>query len=302
MSTREPHWDELRTFLEVMRDGSLSGAARRLGVAQPTVGRHVDALEGALGVALFARSPRGLAPTEAAHHLMPHVEAMASASAALTRAAAGETAPDSGVVRLTASEIIGCEVLPEIIASFRARNPGVAIELAVTNRNEDLSRRDADIAVRMTRPTQGALVARRIGETRIGLYAHEKYLARFGTPRTLADLAAHRMIGFDRDDRSFRAAGAFAQGLSRDSFGFRCDSDPAQLAALRAGVGIGGAQENIAKRTPELVRLFAEPLSWSLEIWLVMHEDLKGTPRARALFEHLAAGLSDYVRGERPPK
>ena len=297
MTKREPHWDELRTFREVMRDGSLSGAARRLGVAQPTVGRHIDALETALGVALFVRSPRGLAPSEAALHLVPHVEAMASASAALSRAAAGETDAESGVVRVTASEIIGCEVLAAILARFRAERPGVVIELVVTNRNEDLSRRDADIAVRMTRPTQAALVARRIGQTRIGLYAHRDYLARFGTPATIAELAAHRLIGYDRDDAAFRAAGAFTKGVTRESFGFRCDSDPAQLAALRAGVGIGGAQENIAKRTPELVRLFAEHFSMSLDMWLVMHEDLKATPRARALYEHLAAGLSDFVRG-----
>ena len=149
-----------------MRDGSLSGAGRRLGLAQPTVGRHIDALESALGLPLFARSPRGLAPTEAAANLVPHVEAMAAASAALARAAAGEASATRGVVRVTASEIIGCEVLPAIFATFRAKNPGVAIELALTNRNEDLSRRDADIAVRMVRPTQSALVARRIGETR----------------------------------------------------------------------------------------------------------------------------------------
>ena len=225
MTRREPHWDELRTFLEVMRDGSLSGAGRRLGLAQPTVGRHIDALESALGLPLFARSPRGLAATEAAANLVPHVEAMAAASAALARAAAGEASATRGVVRVTASEIIGCEVLPAIFATFRAKNPGVAIELALTNRNEDLSRRDADIAVRMVRPTQSALVARRVGETRIGLYAHRDYLARFGTPTSLAALAEHRLIGFDRDDRAFRSVGALAGLLSRESFGLRCDSD-----------------------------------------------------------------------------
>jgi DNA-binding transcriptional LysR family regulator len=297
MTRREPHWDELRTFLEVMRDGSLSSAGRRLGIAQPTVGRHIDALEAALGLPLFARSPRGLAPTEAAANLAPHVEAMAAASAALTRAAAGEASADQGVVRVTASEIIGCEVLPAIFATFRAKSPGVAIELALTNRNEDLSRRDADIAVRMVRPTQSALVARRIGETRIGLYAHRDYLDRFGTPTSLHELGGHRLIGFDRDDRAFRSVDALASLLSRESFGFRCDSDLAQLAALRAGVGIGGCQENIARRSPELTRVLPREIAFTLEIWLVMHEDMKATPRVRLLFEHLAAGLREYVHG-----
>ena len=297
MSSREPHWDELRTFLEVVRDGSLSGAARRLGIAQPTVGRHIDALEAALGVALFARSPRGLAPTAAALNLSPHVEAMAAASAALARAAAGEVSADRGVVRVTASEVVGCEVLPAMFATFRSDHEGIAIELALTNRNEDLSRRDADIAVRMVRPTQSALVARRLGSTRIGLFAHRDYLARSGAPTSLAELAQHRLIGFDRDDRSFRAAGAEAAKLSRESFGFRCDSDLAQLAALRAGVGIGGCQEHIARRSPELMRVLPDLFSFALEIWLVMHEDVKGTPRVRLLFDHLAAGLAAYVRG-----
>ena len=188
-------------------------------------------------------------------------------------------------------------MLPPILARYRAENPGVAIELALTNRNEDLSRREADIAVRMARPTQTTLVARRIGESRIGLFAHRDYLARFGTPETPEDLARHRLIGFDRDDRTFRAAGSIALQLRPESFGFRCDNDLAQLAALRAGVGIGGAQENIARRTPELVRLFAKVWSMSLEVWLVMHEDVSATPRIRRLYEHLAGGLSAYVAG-----
>jgi len=298
MAKIAPGWDELRTFVEVVHDGSLSGAARRLGLTQPTVGRHIDALEAALGVSLFTRSPRGLTPTPAALRLAPHVEAMASAAAALVRAASGEAAADRGVVRVTASDVIGCEVLPQILAAFRAEHPGIAIELALTNRNEDLARRDADIAVRMVRPTQSGLVARRIGVSRIGLYAHRDYLARCGEPRSLADLKSHTVIGFDRDNRTFRAAGGFARRLTREDFGFRCDSDLAQLAALRAGAGVGGCQENIARRTPELVAVLPNAIQYALEIWLVMHEDLKATRRVRLLFDRLAAGLTDYVKGQ----
>jgi DNA-binding transcriptional LysR family regulator len=297
MARREPSWDELRSFRAVLRDGSLSGAARRLGVTQPTLGRHIESLEESLGIALFTRSPRGLTPTDAALHLASHVEAMAAASAALTRAAAGEAAPDQGVVRVTASEVIGCEVLPPLFASFRTANPGVAIELVLSNRNEDLSRRDADIAVRMIRPTQNALVAQRIGESKIGLFAHRSYLDAFGTPANFEDLKAHRLIGYDQDDRSFRAVGALAFQISRESFGFRCDNDLAQLAALRAGVGIGGCQENIAKRDPNLVRLLAGSLTFPLEVWLVMHEDVRATPRIRHVFDHLAEGLTRFVTG-----
>jgi DNA-binding transcriptional LysR family regulator len=297
MTARAPCWDELRTFVEVAHDGSLSGAARRLGLSQPTVGRHIDSLEAALASTLFTRSPRGLTPTPAALALTPHVEAMAAAAAALARTASVEAAADRGAVRVTASEVVGCEVLPPILSAFRAEHPGIAVELALTNRNEDLSRHDADIAVRMVRPTQRGLVARRIGVSRIGLYAHRNYLARFGTPRSIADLASHCVIGFDRDNRSFRAAGEFGRRLTREDFGFRCDNDLAQLAALRAGVGIGGCQENIARRMAELVTVLPDAIEYALEVWLVMHEDLKATRRLRLLFESLAAGLTDFVRG-----
>ena len=297
MIRREPSWDELRTFIEVARDGSLSGAARRLGLTQPTVGRHVASLEAALGLTLFTRSPRGLTPTPAAQALGPHAEAMATAAAALGRTASGEAAADRGTVRVTASDVIGCEVLPAILATFHAAHPGIAIELALTNRTEDLARRDADIAVRMVRPTQSGLIARRIGVSRIGLYAHRDYLARFGEPRSLADLPSHCFIGFDRNNASFRAAGGFAERLTRDDFGFRCDSDLAQLAALRAGVGIGGCQDNIARRMPELLPVLPNAIHYALEVWLVMHERLKATRRVRLLFDHLASGLTDYVKG-----
>jgi DNA-binding transcriptional LysR family regulator len=297
MIRRAPSWDELRTFVEVSRDGSLSGAARRLGLTQPTVGRHIDALEAALGLTLFTRSPRGLTPTPAALALEPHVEAMATAAAALGRVASGEAAPDRGAVRVTASDVIGCEVLPAILAAFHGAHPGIAIELALSNRTADLARRDADIAVRMVRPTQSGLVARRIGNSRIGLYAHRDYLARFSEPRSLADLASHCVIGFDRDNSSFRGAGDFARTLTRETFGFRCDNDLAQLAALRAGVGVGGCQENIARRMPELVAVLPNAFHYALEVWLVMHEDLKATRRVRRLFDHLAVGLTDYVKG-----
>jgi DNA-binding transcriptional LysR family regulator len=297
MSRREPAWDGLHTFLEVARDLSLSGAARRLGLSQPTVGRHIDALEEALGATLFTRSPRGLSPTAAANALVPHAEAMAAAAAALARTASSAAAVDRGVVRVTASEIVGAEVLPPIFAGFRASNPGVAIELALTNRNQDLSRGDADIAVRMIRPTQSGLVARRIGATRIRLYARRDYLARFGEPRSLADLANYRMIGFDRDDATFRAAGPLAKALTREDFGFRCDNDLAQLAALRAGVGVGGCQDAIARRTPDLVPVLPDAFQMALEVWLVMHRDLKTEPRVRLMFDWLAAGLTDYVKG-----
>jgi DNA-binding transcriptional LysR family regulator len=295
MVNREPGWELYRSFLEVMSDGSLSAAARRLGATQPTIGRHIAALEACLNLPLFTRSQRGLLPTEAAFDLLPHAEAMAAAAASMTRAASGEASAALGTVRITASEIVGCEVLPPILAGFRRQYPSIKLELALSNQNEDLLRRDADIAIRMVRPSQKALVAQRIGEVTIGLYAHASYVAAFGAPTSMDELAAHCVIGFDRDDRSYRSISPDTKNFSRDQFSFRCDNDPAQLAALRAGIGIGGCQTKIAARTPELIRMLPRQINFSLEMWLAMHEDSKGSRRIRLLFDYLRAALKEYL-------
>ena len=297
MRQGEPGWELYRTFLEVVRDGSLSGAARRLSITQPTVGRHIDALEASLGLTLFSRSPQGLKATPAALELVSYAETMAAASAALRRTASSGAKADRGTVRVTASEMIGCEVLPPILASFRDSYPGIALELAISNRNEDLLRRDADIAVRMVPPRQKSLVARRIGKSAIGFYAHRNYAEKYGLPREIAELEKHCLIGYDRDNLALRSLGELPRQVARDDFGFRCDSDLAQFAALKAGVGIGGCQHNIARRFPELVPVLAKAIRFELEVWVAMHEDMRSTGRVRLLFDHLAAGLSAFVRG-----
>jgi DNA-binding transcriptional LysR family regulator len=288
-------WNLYASFREVMRQGSLSAAARALGLTQPTLGRHVAALEAGLGTALFTRSPQGLTPTAAALELLPRAEEMHAAAQAAARAISGGPSGETGVVRITASEIIGGVVLPPILAAFRELHPAVVIELVLTNRNEDLLRRDADIAVRMVRPVQSALFARRIGTVAIGLYAHRRYAQAHGLPATLEALAAHPVIGFDRDDTARRSVGE-GPLVTRESFALRTDSDLAQLAALRAGFGIGGCQTGIAADEPDLVPVLPDSIRFQLEMWLAMHEDLKAVVRVRLMFEHLAAALGQYAR------
>ncbi len=287
-------WDLYRSFLGAVRFGSLSAAARELGLTQPTLGRHIDALEDALGNKLFARSRHGLAPTPAALALIPHAEAMEAAAQALKRAASGEADEPGGAVRVTASNVVGAEVLPPILAQFRERHPAIAIELALSDRTQDLSRRDADIAVRMVRPTQKALIAKRIGIVRIGLFAHARYLARRGTPKSLDDLARHDIIGFDRDTAAMRSLG-MSLAITRDLFALRTDDSAAQINALRAGFGIGVCQVGIAARDKNLVSVLPGLVAFKLETWLAMHQDLKNSRRVRLLFDHLAADLKAYT-------
>jgi DNA-binding transcriptional LysR family regulator len=294
MDSPDIGWDLQRSFLGVLRNGSLSAAARALGLTQPTLGRHIDTLEAALGVKLFARSRHGLVPLQAALDLKPHAETMEAAAESFVRAASGEANELRGAVRLTASNIIGAEVLPPILRDFRERNPQIAIELVLSNRNQDLSRRDADIAIRMVRPTQKALVARRLGMVKIRFYAHRDYLARHGAPRNIGDLAGHAVIGFDRDAASVRWLGANLP-VTRNLFALRTDDDQAQLNALRAGFGIGGCQSGIAANDPNLVVVLPGALGFSLEMWLVMHEDLRLSRRVRLLFDHLATALKSYA-------
>jgi DNA-binding transcriptional LysR family regulator len=292
----EPSWEHYRSFLTVLRHGSLSSAARALRLTQPTVGRHIDELEQKLRLPLFTRSQRGLAPTDTAAELRPHAEAMEAAAGALIRAASGTAEQARGVVRITASEIIGCEVLPPILTAFRERHPGIAVELVLSNRTEDLLKREADIAVRMVRPTQSALVARHVGEVKLGLHAHRRYLAAHGYPRTIEELARHTVIGFDRESAVVHSLRELGMSLTRDLFALRSDSDLAQLAAIRAGFGIGACQIGLVRRDRQLVHVLPESFAFRLGIWIVMHGNLRSSRRMRLMFDHLAAGLADYIR------
>lgn len=297
--TKPISWELYRSFLAVARSGSLSGAARSLRLTQPTLGRHMDELELALGTPMFTRSPQGLLPTETAAGLVPIAEAMESAARAMERVASGTATAVAGVVRVTASDVVGAEVLPPILADFAEQYPDIAFELHLSNRTEDLLQRDADIAVRMVRPTQTGLVARRLGYAVIGFHAHRSYLQAKGIPKTLADLAQMRLIGYDRTPIPKEVIDQAAVFGSPEKFSLRTDSDLAHLAAIRAGYGIGACQIGIARRDPNLARVLPKAFALPLETWLVMHEDLSSSPRVRTLFDHLAKGLKVYLASSR---
>jgi len=296
MGNAEPAWDLYRSFLAVLRLGSLSAAARSLGLTQPTIGRHIASLQRALGDrALFTRSQLGLLPTDAAHKLRPHAENMAAAAAAFVRTGSANVEETGGVVRLAAANVMGIEVLPEILSDFRAEFPAIVIELSLSNQMADLLRRDADLAVRMARPQQKALLAKRVGKVALMFYAHRRYLERYGYPDRLEDLPAHSLIGFDRTPPAAEFLKAVPMPVTRELFAFRCDNDLAQLAALRAGFGIGLCQTGIARRDPNLLPLFSKRFKIELEMWIVMHNDLRRNLSMRALFDYLAVRLTQFA-------
>jgi DNA-binding transcriptional LysR family regulator len=297
----EPSWDLYRTFAAVLREGSLSAAARVLGLTQPSVARHVEALEQAVGGALFIRSQRGLSPTDRALALRPYAEDLEATSAALLRTASADPGEVAGTVRVTASEVVAVELLPRVFAALRQTYPAVAIELAASDVVDDLLQRRADIAVRMVEPSQKALVTRRAGTVTLGLHAREDYLARRGVPQSVADLLDHDMIGMDTMSPTAEAVMRALPGLDRNRFALRTDSTLAQMAAIRAGLGIGVCQVGVARREPSLRRILPEALALELPLWVAMHENLRTSIRCRTIFDGLAIGLIEQTTpGNRP--
>jgi DNA-binding transcriptional LysR family regulator len=288
-------WEFYRSFLSVLQEGSLSGAARALGITQPTVGRHISALEDSFDLVLFTRSRTGLLPTEAALGLRPYAEEMHSTAAALRRAATSQGEGVKGTVRVSASEVVGVEVLPAIVARLRQAHPRLTVELVSTDRLQNLLQREADIAVRMAPPRQGSLIARRVGAVAVGLFAHKSYLAHHGTPKSASELGQHALIGFDQETPFLRAARKAIPQWSRVVFSIRTDSNVGQLALIRAGCGIGFAQVALATRNSDLVRVLPVKFEFKLDTWVTMHEDLRNSPGCKATFDALVEGLKAHV-------
>lgn len=295
MSRTGPDWGLYRSFLAVLDEGSLSAAARALGLAQPTIARHIEALEQSFGFELFVRSQQGLSPTDIARELRPYAQTLAATTAAMMRAASGHGGDIKGTVRVSASEIVGAELLPPVFASLREAHPAIEIELVLSNTVENLLRRDADIAVRMVEPEHEALVVKRIGAIAVGLFAHRHYLECAGRPHTLAALRQHSMIGFDRETPEIRSMRQRIEGFEDVHFAFRSDSDVAQLMAVRAGFGIGFCQIALARREPDLEHVLPGAFRLKLGVWLAMHENLRSSPRCRAVFDALSVGMASHV-------
>lgn len=289
-------WEDQRAFLAVLDHGSLSAAARHLQVTQPTVRARIEALERSLGITLFTRSVRGLVATPQARDLGESARAMARASDAFVRAAGASPGEVAGVVRISVSEFVGVAVLPAMLRRLRDRHPGLILEIETSNASANLLEQEVDLAVRMTPPRQAALVARKVPAIPLGFFAHADYLADRGTPLEIGDLARHDLIGPDRSAADLTAITRLLPDIGRLPFVVRTDSHPAQLAAVRAGLGIGVIQSAIGRMEGELVQVLPEAKVGALETWIVTHENLRDIPRVRAVFDHLVEEFEAYGR------
>jgi DNA-binding transcriptional LysR family regulator len=284
-------WNLMHSFLGMMEHGSLMNAARRLGGSQPTISRHIAQLEAQLGVTLFERTGQALTPTPTAHLIAERAQAMQSGAEAVARVVAGRDAHVGGTVRITASQVVACHLLPPLLARLRLAEPDIQIELVSTNEVSNLLRREADIAVRMVRPEQGSLVARRVGQVEVGLYGTPAYLKRRGTPRSVADLAGHDLIGFDRDPTILRGFAAMGEPVTRERFCLRSDDHLAAWAAVRAGIGLGWAATYVAAADPGVRRVLPGLAVPPLPVWLAVHREVRSSPRIRLVYETLRDAL-----------
>ena len=296
-------WNLLRALGAVLAHGSLTQAAARLGTSQPTLSRQIATLEAQLGTPLFERGARRLRPTPAALALAEPAQCMLAAAqaCALAADAVGAAADDlAGSVRLTASEVVSAEVLPGLLADLARRHPQIQVELVPGDTLSNLLEREADIAVRMLRPTQGTLITRHIADWPLGFYAHRRLIDAHGLP-TPATMARHRWVGMDQSTvmlDGFRAAG---QAVDRRFFDFRCDSQPVGLAMVRAGVGIGVVMVPLARRDPQLVPVLPDLVLPVLPVWLTAHRALRSSRRLKLVFDFLAQGLRAWGAGAPAP-
>ena len=285
-------WNRARAFLVTAEEGSLSAAARALGMAQPTLGRQVDALEEELGVILFERAGRGLTLTPSGVDLLEHVRAMGDAANRVALAAAGQSQSIEGTVCIAASEIYAAVVLPPIIAKLRLAEPGLHIEIVASAKASDLKRREADIAIRNFQPTEPDLVAKKIGDIPARLYATPGYLERIGNPKLPYDLHRADFISIDRSGGFLTGLNRLGLSLTERNFPIVVENYLVMWELVKHGLGIGIQDGNIGDAEPLVRRAIPDFDPFMFPIWLVAHRELNTSRRVRVVFDLLAKELA----------
>ncbi|WP_095089431.1 LysR family transcriptional regulator [Mesorhizobium sophorae] len=293
----EIDWNLIKSFVTVAETGSLSAAARKLSASQPTLGRHIAELEQALDITLFRRGRRGYELTEAGSTLFERGKAVSEQASAFSLLALGSVEAIEGTVRIAASEVVAAYVLPEITARLGIEEPGIEVEIVASNQVENLLRRDADIAIRMVKPGQNELLARKVCDIRLCACAAKSYLDRRGRPLKSADLVEHALVGFDRSDEMIRGFTQHGIPVTRNSFRFRADNQIVLWEAVRAGNGIGLGQEPLADSDPLMEKVLPGLPLPVLPVWLAMHRDVRTSVRIRRVADFLYEELKRYSAG-----
>ena len=299
MNTRMMHgfdWSLVRSFLAALDHGTLLGAARHLKTSQPTLGRHIAELESQLGVVLFERTGRGLVPTATGLQLAESARGMEAGALHLERTLSGVQTQSSGTVRMTASVPVAVFLMPPVLAAMRQALPEIQVELVSSNQVSNLLRREADIALRMIRPDQSTLIARKIGNVNLGAYAQRGYLARSRPLRQASDLLQHELIGSDADPAILHGFAAMGFPATRSSFALRSDDLIVQWQAIRAGLGIGFCADYMARSAPDVVQVLPGQIKVPpLPMWLAVHREIRTSTRIRSVFDFLADAMPQML-------
>ena len=288
-------WNLARAFAATAETGSLSAAARRLGLTQPTLSRQVAALEAQLGVTLFERAGKRLVPTESGLGLMEHARLMDEAAAAMALAASGRSQAVEGLVTISASDAISAHVLPPVLHRIRKEAPLIRTEIVSSNALSDLRRREADIAIRHVRPEQPDLIGRLIYESTAHFYASRSWVAEHGHPRRAQDAAGLPFVGFDRSERFGDHLRGLGFSIDVHSFPVLSENSVVAWEMVRQGLGIGAMMREIGDKTPDVMRILDDIPPIGFPVWLVTHRELRTSRRIRIVFDILAGELGRGV-------
>lgn len=295
-------WNLVHSFLLVATHGSLSAAARQSGRSQPTLSRHIRELEEQLGISLFDRTASGLTLSPTGADLADHARNMAQSADALVLAAHGRSEALAGTVRITASVNVARFTLPPILADLMREEPEIEIELVASDSSENLLLREADIALRMYRPSQADVITRHVGSFEVGAYAAPAYLERRGEPLTIEELLTHDLVGYDRQHMSINGFRSAGYTVTRSSFRFRCDDEDVQWRMVVNGFGIGFTPRHLGDREARVKRILTGVTLRRLPLWLTAHAELRTSRRVRRVYDFLADRLKRDLCGDQPGK
>ena len=290
-------WNQVRAFLATVEEGSFSGAARALKTTQHTIGRQISELEAKLGVTLVERSVRGPTLTETGRELLDHVRAMGDTATLISMIAAGKSQEVTGEVTITATDLLSATILPGLLAPLRTTAPGVRVRIVASSDVQNLTRREADIAIRHVRPEQPDLIARHVGDFRASLYAATAYLDRAGRPKVLQDIAAHDFVGNADPERLMAPLHNMGILVRADRFVMSSENGVVAWELVKAGYGVSMQPEVLGDAEPGIEKALDTFPSLEFPIWLVTHRELQTSRRIRIVFDLLARGLADAARG-----
>ncbi len=289
-------WNHVRALLATAEEGSYSGAARVLKTTQPTIGRQISALEASLGVTLVERNVKGQSLTQAGSDLLDHVRRMGDAATLISMIAERQAQEVTGEVVITATDLLSAAILPRILLPLRETAPGIKVRLNASNDIQNLMQREADIAIRHSRPSQPDLVACHVGNFSANLYAARSYLDRKGRPQTLRDVADHDFVGNADQEHLLAPLNSIGIPICSENFVVTSDSGVVPWELAKSGYGVSMQPEVLGDAEPSVEKVFEEFPSLEFPIWLVTHREVQTTPRIRVVFDLLTRGLGETTQ------